>query len=57
VPYTVDGTASIGGARLAFDVPFKLTGTITPEQLQQAGMKSLQGIPGLQGLPGLVAPK
>jgi LEA14-like dessication related protein len=57
VPYTVDGTATIGGERLNVDVPFKLTGTITPEQLQQAGLKSLQGIPGLQGLPGLVPPK
>jgi LEA14-like dessication related protein len=57
VPYTVDGTATVGGDRLNVDVPFKLQGTITAEQLQQAGLKSLQGIPGLQGLPGLVPPK
>jgi LEA14-like dessication related protein len=57
VPYTVDGTATIGGERLNIDVPFKMNGVLTPEQLQQAAMKSLQGIPGLQGLPGLAPPK
>jgi LEA14-like dessication related protein len=57
VPYTVDGTATIGGEHLNVDIPFKLQGTMTAEQLQQATMKSLQGIPGLQGLPGLVPPK
>ena len=57
IPYTVDGTATVGGASLNVDVPFKLQGVITAEQLQQAGLKSLQGIPGLQGLPGLVPPK
>lgn len=57
VPYTVDGTAAVGGKSLNVDVPFKLQGTITAEQLQQAGLKSLQAIPGLQGLPGLAPPK
>ncbi len=57
VPYTIDGTATVGGSHLNVDVPFKLQGTLTPEQLQQAGLKSLQAIPGLQGLPGLAAPK
>lgn len=58
VPYTVDGTATIGGESLNIDVPFKLQGTLTPEQLQSAVVKSLQGLPGLQGLPpGLVPPK
>lgn len=57
VPYVVDGTATIGGASLNVDVPFKLQGVITAEQLQQAGLKSLQGIPGLQGLPGLLPPR
>ena len=57
VNYTLDGTATVGGERLNVDVPFKMTGVITAEQLQQAGMKSLQGIPGLQGLPGLLPPK
>ena len=57
VPYTLDGTATVGGHSLNVDVPFKLAGTITAEQLQQAGLKSLLGIPGLQGLPGLAPAK
>jgi len=56
VPYTLDGTATIGGESLNVDVPFKLQGQITPEQVQQAAMKSLQGIPGLQ-FPALPAPR
>jgi LEA14-like dessication related protein len=57
VPYVVDGTATVGGESLNVDIPFKLQGVITPEQLQQAGLKSLQAIPGLQNLPGLLPPK
>jgi LEA14-like dessication related protein len=56
VPYTVDGTAKVGGESLNVDLPFKLQGQITPEQVQQAAMKSLQAIPGLQ-LQGLPAPR
>jgi LEA14-like dessication related protein len=48
VPYTVDGTATIGGESLNVDLPFKLQGQITPEQVQQAAKKSLQAIPGLR---------
>lgn len=51
VPYTVDGTANVGGQSLNVNVPFKLEGKITPEQLQSAAVKSLQGIPGLQFPP------
>ena len=54
MPYTVDGTATVGGERLNVDVPFKLSGTMTPEQLQGALMKSLQGLP---AIPGLTVPK
>ena len=57
IPYVVDGTATVGGASLNVDVPFKLQGVITPEQLQQAGLKSLQAIPAFQGLPNLLPPK
>ena len=57
IPYTVDGTATVGGSSLNVDVPFKLQGVITPEQLHQAGLKSLQAIPALQGLPNLQPPK
>jgi hypothetical protein len=42
----------VGGESLNIDVPFKLQGTITPEQQQQAGLKTLQNIPGLP--PGLL---
>ena len=57
IPYVVDGTATVGGESLNVDVPFKLQGTLTQEQLQQAGLKSLQNIPGLQGLPSFAPPK
>lgn len=57
VPYVLDGTASVGGESLNVDVPFKLQGVLTAEQLQQAAVKSLQNIPGLQGLPGLLPPR
>ena len=57
VPYTVDGTATVGGESLNVDVPFKLDGKITPEQVQQAAAKSLRGIPGLQGFPALSPPR
>ena len=57
VPYTVDGTATVGGPRLHVEVPFRLEGVITAEQVQQAGLKSLRGIVGSQGLPGLLPAK
>ncbi|AUX40599.1 hypothetical protein SOCE26_020000 [Sorangium cellulosum] len=50
VPYQVDGTVAIGGETLNVDVPFRLTGTITHEQLIQAVQNSLPGLP-LPGLP------
>lgn len=57
VPYTVDGTATVGGEHLNVDVPFKMQGTLSPQELQQAGLKSLQNIPGLQNLPPGLLPK
>lgn len=57
VPYTVDGTATVGGESLNVDLPFKLEGKITPEQVQQAAAKSLKGIPGLPGFPSLAPPR
>jgi len=56
VPYTVDGTATIGGESLNLDVPFKLQGQITPQEVQQAAVKSLRAIPGLQ-FPAPPAPR
>ena len=57
IPYTVDGKAAVGGESLNVDVPFKLTGTITPQQIQAATQKSIQqALPALQGLlPALPA--
>lgn len=48
VPYEVDGTVAVGGEKLNVDVPFKLQGTITQEQLKQALGNSLPTIPGLR---------
>lgn len=47
VPYTVDGTATIGGERFNVDVPFTLKGEITEEQVVSAALRSLQNLPGL----------
>ena len=45
VPYVIDGTVRIGGEKLNADVPFTIGGTITREQLANAAMKGLQGLP------------
>lgn len=47
VPYEVDGIANVGGETLNLDVPFKLKGEITQQQLVNATLKSLGNIPGL----------
>ncbi|MDB4942559.1 MAG: hypothetical protein JWP97_2093 [Labilithrix sp.] len=52
VPYTLDGTATVGGESLNVDLPFRMNGQITPQQLQQAVTKSLQNL----GLPGALPP-
>lgn len=49
VPYQVNGTVAIGGETLNVDLPFRLAGTITHEQLMAAIGNSLPGL----GLPGL----
>ena len=36
VPFTVTGTANVGGKSLNVDVPFSVSGTLTREQLMQA---------------------
>ena len=41
VPYTVDGTVSIGGSRLDVDLPFHLDGVITARQMHDALSASL----------------
>ena len=43
IPYTVEGTATIGGSTLNVDLPFHLDGTLTQAQLTQAALNSLPG--------------
>lgn len=47
VSYRFDGKATIGGNHLNVDLPFTLTGSLTSEQLLQAGLKNLPKLPGL----------
>jgi LEA14-like dessication related protein len=49
VPYQVNGTVSVGGETLNVDLPFRLAGTITHDELLKAVGSSLPGLP----LPGL----
>jgi len=51
VPYTFDGTANIGGEKLNIDVPFKIKGEITREQMLAAGLRGFQGLPQIPGVP------
>lgn len=52
VPFTVTGTATVGGERLNVDVPFSLSGTISQAQIVSAATRGLERLPSL--LPGLV---
>jgi LEA14-like dessication related protein len=45
IPYEVTGTVSLGGDRLNLDLPFRLPGSITHEQLVQATASSLPSLP------------
>jgi len=47
VPYAVDGTATVGSERFSAVVPFTMKGEITEEQIVNAALRSLQGLPGL----------
>lgn len=50
VPYRVDGTVDLGGNTVHFDVPFHMEGTLTRQELVDAGLRSLPGLP-IPGLP------
>lgn len=50
VPYEVDGTVELGGDSLSVDVPFKMTGTISHDDMVKATLKSLPKIP-IPGMP------
>jgi LEA14-like dessication related protein len=45
IAYDVDGTVALGGELVQVEVPFHLSGQITPEELAQATRNSLPGIP------------
>jgi LEA14-like dessication related protein len=45
IPYAVDGSVSWGGDLLHVDVPFRLTGVVTHEQMVAATLNSLPGLP------------
>lgn len=47
VPYTIDGTVTVGGERIAVNLPYSISGTITREQVAGAALKALPVIPGL----------
>ncbi len=48
IPYTVDGTVTVGGAHLNVDLPFHLDGVVTPQQMRAAVAASLpKGMPAL----------
>jgi LEA14-like dessication related protein len=55
VPYTVSGSAAVGGVGIHVDVPFTINGTLTQAQIKkmmQAGAQGLPALPGLFGTPG-----
>jgi LEA14-like dessication related protein len=41
IPYSVDGTVTVGGSRLNVDLPFHLDGVITAQQMHDAVASSL----------------
>lgn len=51
VPYTVQGTVTIGGEKLNVTLPYAMTGTISQEQIAAAAMKSIPSLPGVNLSP------
>lgn len=45
IPFTMTGTANVGGEGLNVDLPFTLAGSLTREQLLQATATGLPGLP------------
>lgn len=50
IPYRVDGTVDLGGDTIHFDVPFHMDGVLTRQEIVDAGLRSLPGLP-IPGLP------
>ena len=46
IPYSVDGSVTVGGAKINVDLPYHLDGVITPQQMRAAIAASLP--PGLK---------
>jgi LEA14-like dessication related protein len=51
VPYSVEGTVTIGGDKLNVALPFAMTGTIAHEQIAAAAMKGIPTLPGINLAP------
>jgi LEA14-like dessication related protein len=51
VPWDAEGKVKIGGDMIDVELPFKVNGTLTHQQIVQAVNRSLPKIPGLPGLP------
>ena len=47
VPFSIEGTASVGIDEVNFDIPFTTSGTLTREQLVQMGMQNRPKFPKL----------
>lgn len=47
MPYTIEGTVSVGGEKLNVHLPFRIAGTITREQIAGAALKAMPSLPGL----------
>ncbi len=52
IPYSVDGSISLGGDLIHVQVPFRFAGTVTREQIARAAVRSIPGLPGLSIVPG-----
>ncbi len=51
IPWDADGKVKIGGDSIDVELPFKVSGVVTHQQVQQAVNRSIPKIPGLPGLP------
>jgi LEA14-like dessication related protein len=46
IPYSIDGSLSLGGDLVSVQVPFKIDGNVSHDQLMRATMNSIPGLPG-----------
>jgi LEA14-like dessication related protein len=50
IPYRLDGSLTLGGDLMSVQVPFRLAGNVSREQILQATLSSIPPIPALSGL-------